>query len=219
MTPDPAERTRGRGSCALSGILFSSVLVGLAGPAAGAQEAPQAEEWLPPRVQRGAVEQLATRFMEANVGPQDAGIREDGARQVIERLRTRLESWGEAGVVEHAPDFGDIGLPTTGQPLVDAMARYHACNMLALTQHLDRESQTQVNPRMTAALGLSAYSLAVVYLRTPFLVAGGSPATIEALLAGEEMATALKRFQDEPETMTVLSEKCGPLLAELLESP
>jgi len=193
-------------------------LVGLALAAwlgAGAAFAGETGDWLPPRVEKGAVQQLESR-LEAMGWDGDAERRLEGAREVVGALRETLEDWSLEGVLRRAPSFEDLGLPKVEAPLLDAMARYHTCNLLLAVELQDPELAGDPDVKMSSVLGLSAFTLAVVYLRDPFLAEGGSEEQIASLLGGEPMEPVLSRLQADEAARRRAEHECQPAAEALL---
>jgi hypothetical protein len=172
--------------------------------------------WLPPEVEEGAARQLAARVAEIGVGSSDES-RLAGARQLVSRVRDRLESWGEKGTLDRAPGFPELKLPDAGPPALDAMARYQTCNMILMIQLQDPELADDADAKMTSVTGLTAFTHAVVYLRRPFLAAGGDDDAIEAFLTSETMESVLGRIQNEPGVREHVEGQCTPPLMALVE--
>ena len=70
---------------------------------------------------------------------------------------------------------------------LDAMAHYQICNLVLMVQLQDPHFAEDEDAKMTSVTGLTAFTLAVLYLRHPFLEAGGSDREIEAFLTGASM--------------------------------
>lgn len=172
--------------------------------------------WLPPEVEESAARQLAERVGEIGVGRTDE-TRLAASRQLVARVRERLESWGEKGVVERAPGLAELDVPASGRPALDAMARYQVCNMLLMIQLQDPRFADDEDAKMTSVTGLTAFTLAVVYLRRPAHEAGDDDPGIEAFLTSAEMETVLERIQSEPEARGRAEGECDAPLSALLE--
>jgi len=175
--------------------------------------------WLPPAVAEGAAQQLAERLSE--LAPPGAGDTERlaRARDLISEMRSEIDGWGEAGVLAQAPAFPDLSLPRSGEPHLDAMGRYQVCNLILFRQLLDPALADDSDARSSAALGLTAMTLATVYLRQPFVAQGGDPAAIEAYLTGDAMSAVFDHLQADPALLAKAQQSCGPLIVELLAGP
>lgn len=172
--------------------------------------------WLPPEVEDGAARQLASRISEIGAGESDE-TRLAGAQQLVGVLRERLESWGEKGVISRAPSFPELGIPESGRRRLDAMARYQVCNMVLMLQLRNPASAEDQNAKVTSVTGLTAFTLAVLYLRLPFLQSGGDDAQIEAFLTSASMTTVLEKMQSDAALRRHAERQCTPPLLALLE--
>jgi hypothetical protein len=172
--------------------------------------------WLPPEVEDGAAHQLATRVAEIGAGKTDE-TRLSGARRLVSQLRERLESWGEKGTVDRAPRFPDLRVPESERPSLDAIARYQVCNMVLMIQLQDPSFADDADAKMTSVTGLTAFTLAVLYLRQPFLGAGGSDEELQAFLTSSSMESVLKKIQTEPGARAQVETQCSPPLQALLQ--
>jgi hypothetical protein len=169
--------------------------------------------WLPQAVQQGMAEQLADRLTTIGPGrPKDpAGLLGGSRKQVLE-IAGRLDSWGKA-VVERAPRFPKLTLPPTRDRHLDAMGRYQLCNLVLLRQ-FETTSHT-VETRRVGAVGLTAVTMAIVYLREPFVAGGGPPEGIEAFLTSPAMGRLTSQLQTQPDLMSHVEEQCGTVVAAL----
>ncbi len=173
------------------------------------------QSWLPPEAEDGAARQLATRVAEIGVGRTDE-TRLSAARQLVIRVRERLESWGEEAV-DHAPRFDELDLPESGRLSLDAMARYQVCNMVLMIQLQDPDFANDEDAKISSVSGLTAFTLAAMYLRHPFLGAGGNDGEIEAFLTSERMGSVLETIQTEPAARAHAERQCAPPLKALVE--
>jgi hypothetical protein len=170
---------------------------------------------LPPAVEDGAARQLATRLDEAGFGGSDEAQSLDRARQIVDGVATQIETMGEEGVLENAPTFPELELPSASQRHLDAMAGYQMCNVVLFLQHAERDQRDE-NSRVTAAVGLTSIMLAVVSLRHPFLAEGHEQAEIEAFLTGPAMNPPFERIQQDPAVREAVEDQCTPALLALL---
>ena len=175
------------------------------------------QSWLPPEAEDGAARQLATRVAEIGVGRTDE-TRLTAARQLVGRVRERLELWGEEAV-DHAPRLAELDVPESGRPPLDAMARYQICNMALMIQLQDPDFADDEDAKISSVTGLTAFTLALMYLRHPFLETGGNDGEIEAFLTSESMGSVLEAIQTEPEARTHVEAECTPPLEALVEPP
>lgn len=193
-----------------------AIVSGLLAPAARADEA---GEWLPAAVAEGAVEQLAGRLGEAGFGVERPAARTEAAQVVVAGLRETLETWGADGTLARAPEFPELPVPRAEDRRLDAMARWHVCNLVLFLQLADPALADDHNARLTGALGLSGVTLAVLRLRQPFLASGGDGRAIEALLAGPGMEPVLERLQSDAAARGHAEIQCRAPVVELLERP
>lgn len=175
------------------------------------------QSWLPPEAEDGAARQLATRVAEIGVGRTDE-TRLAAAHQLVDRVRDRLESWGEE-TADQAPRFAELDLPESGRQRLDAMARFQVCNMVLMIQLQDPDFAGDEDAKISSVTGLTAFTLAVMYLRHPFVEAGGNDGEIEAFLTSESMESVLEAIQTEPAARAHAEQQCTPPLKALVESP
>ena len=173
--------------------------------------------WLPPQAEDGTARQLATRVAEIGVGRTDE-TRLAAAHQLVDRVRERLESWGEE-TSDHAPEFAELDVPESGRPSLDAMARFQICNMVLMIQLQDPDFADDEDAKLSSVTGLTAFTLAVLYLRHPFLEAGGADGEIEAFLTSDSMGSILDRIQSEPAARAHIDRECTPPLKALVDPP
>lgn len=171
--------------------------------------------WLPPPVAEGAARQLAERLSSAAPSGPTAEEQVVRARRFVADVSRELETWGTAGVLARAPELPQIALPSAGEPHLDAMGRFQACNLLLFRQFVDPAFADDADARSNAALGLTAVTLAIVYLRQPYLDHGGDVSAIEGYLTGEEISVAFDRIQSQEGLLGELQERCDPLLGRL----
>jgi hypothetical protein len=100
-----------------------------------------------------------------------------------------------------------LTLPGANDRHLDAMARYQLCNLVLFRQF-----------ESVGAFGLTAVTLAVVYLMQPFVAGGGSPDRVEAFLTGATMEKVNSAIQEKPELLTHVERQCEPVVGELLST-
>lgn len=188
---------------------FACLLAAVAVPLAAA-------DWLPAGAEEAMARQLAGRLVEAGLAP--AGTPEvlTGSREMVASLIATLERWQVAGTLARAPEFPGLELAPAGEAHLDAMARYQICNMVLAIQHADPAFADDVNARLTAALGLTAVTLAVVRLREPFVRQGGTDAQIEAALTSAAHEKILTGIQEDPAVRAHVEKQCTPATVALL---
>jgi hypothetical protein len=194
-------------------VIVAGILVLALSTDAAARQA----TWFPPEMEASVVEQLAERLTEIDAGKPAQG-RNERARSVIATIRSRIDQWGPATLVARAPKFAELKMPDTPSEHLDAMARYSVCNLELFLQHLQPSNPANISRREEAALGLSAFTMAVFRLREPFLAAGGTDAAMEAFLSDNLALDAeFDRIQSEPALLTHVRTGCAPVLKALVE--
>ena len=166
--------------------------------------------WLPPQASAGLAGQLAERLAGNPDRPPTNELLAAAATEVA-RLRAVLDGWGEGGVLERAPVFAELTLPSSGQRHLDAMARYQVCTM-ALA--LDLSAARTDAARRQAAIGMTAMTMAVLFLRQPYLARGNDPESIRTFMVDERMERAVAGLlSGQAAVRAHVDSKCGPLLA------
>lgn len=180
-------------------------------PAGAAQRA-----WLPPAVERGVAEQFLERLAAVmGKAPDNPERALAGATGGVRALADQLDARGEAWVAELAPDIGWLGIASTGNDLLDQMAALQACVALLYVQFEDPASADDLNLRMTAATGMTALLMAQIYLRQPYVAAGGDVQRIEDTLSGDLLAPVLEAIQAGGEPRARMEAECSPAVVEL----
>jgi hypothetical protein len=196
------------------GILIGMAAVLALGPGAPVR-AQEKGDWMPPEAEEIAVRQFTGLLGEAEGKAPDAGPLTERARAAVRRQRARLESWGEKGLLQQTPDLAKLEMPTSGDAVLDAMARYQMCNAILYMRHLDRARETDPAARLAATEGVNAVTLAVLYLGRPFLVSG-KQAQVEGFLTSPEMEAILGRIQDQAELREYTAGQCRPMVSALV---
>ena len=199
-----------RGAAALIG-LTAALAVG--SNAAASAKAEEERPWLPADAKEDMARAHAERLGEIAVPGTDAQ-RLERARKAVHRQIARVESWGEEGVVQRAPDLSRLDMPSSGDRLLDAMGRYQMCNAILFMRHLGRGRETDPAARLSAAEGLTGITLAVLYLGRPFF-AKGTTAPVEGFLTGKPMEAVLDRVQDQADLREYADRQCRPLVSAL----
>ena len=202
-------------------FLLLALLCGSLGTIGKAQA--QARSWLPPQVARAAVEQLTERMglLDGLFGGGEPDLERlrAGSRMLIGSMAESVEGWGADGVVERAPELAGLGLGVAPNPYLDAMARYHVCNLVLMLQLDNPAYQDDANRRITSTLGLSAVAIVAIYLRQPFIESGGDNAAIEAHLTGPSFAQVFQAVQAGGKALEQAETECQPVVVALLEQP
>ena len=175
------------------------------------------ENWLPPPVEAAMVQQFAQRLVEAGFEWESQKQMRSGTEQVVQDMRQYLEEKGETELLADAPQFQSIALPKANQVHLDAMARYNTCILLLYIQHSEREQQDS-DARMTAAVGLSALSMTVIYLRQPYINIGGKMIDIENHLTSDAMEQVIQNMQKDPDVRANAEAQCAPFVITFLQS-
>jgi hypothetical protein len=96
---------------------------------------------------------------------------------------------------------------------LDAMARYQVCNMALALQLADPRADAD---RRGAAIGLTAVTMAVLYLRQPYVSRGNDPDGIRTFMVSERMEQAVAELlKGDAAVRAHVESKCEPLLASL----
>ncbi|KAB2959991.1 MAG: hypothetical protein F9K16_12020 [Thermoanaerobaculia bacterium] len=190
-------------------IRFACLLAAAVAPAAAAG-------WLPAGAEEATARQLAGRLVEAGLAPGETPEVLSASREMVAHMIATIERWKVAGTRERAPEFPGLELPPAGEPHLDAMARYQVCTMALMIQHGDSAFDDDLNARLTASLGLTALTLAVVRLREPFVRQGGTDAQIEAALTSAAHEKILTGIQEDPAVRAHVEKQCTPVTVALL---
>jgi hypothetical protein len=166
----------------------------------------------PAEVLEGLAMQLAER-LEPTM-PKDPAVLAD-ARTRVQGVRERLDRWGEKGVVDRAPSFPDLALPTAGQVHLDAMARYQVCTLALAVRLNDTRSDQE---RRQLAGGVTAITMAIVSLRHPYLERGHSPDQIRSFITGGAMERATAALlKGDAAVRRHVDGKCAAVIKALVE--
>ena len=139
-------------------------------------------------------------------------------RQIVAAMARRIDSLGEARLLERAPVLARIELPQIDDRRVDALARYNACS-----HHLDwlyaNQSLDQAQPKLRVASAVYSAGVVLVsaYQRYHFLAAGGTDAQLESVLASDKMKASSSAIQSQQELLTYTWRECGPVLSAIAE--
>lgn len=187
------------------------------GPSAAASAQPAEKgNWMPPEGEEILVKQLAGLLKEAAPAESaDEAALMERARAAVRRQRARVEAWSEKGLLERTPDLARLGMPKSGDAVLDAIGHYQMCNAILYMRHVDRARESDPAARLAAVDGLNAMTLAVLYLGRDFLL-GGNQARMEGFLTGPEMEAILNRIQDRPELREYAAGQCRPVVTALI---
>ena len=191
-------------------VIAWACLAAATAPALRAQD-----NWLPPNVVEGLSRQLMGRLEAAAGKPaadREAALRATRAR--VQSLRTVIQAWSIAGVVGRAPKPADLALPSTSDEYLDALARYHLCNVVLFEQH---ENGRTVQERQVSALALTGLTVVQARLLAPYRARGGNEAAVEALLTGAQMAAVAATIQNDAAARSRVQAACGPVVGDLLD--
>lgn len=179
-----------------------------------------AADWLPEDGQASLAQQVAARLANTHLKTEDN--QEEllsMARQAVAAIMQTIDSWGVSDLAERAPILAELGLPSSDNTFLQAIARYGACNF-----HLDALygnlalDESAPSMRVTAAIASAAIPLATANLRHHFLAEGGTDEELRAFLTSEEMGVAANRITNSREMISYSWKECAPTLAALTES-
>jgi hypothetical protein len=177
------------------------------------------EDWLPPAFEERATQQLADRLSTLPMGdqpPLSPATRLERAREAVATFRTTLDEWGLEGTLSRAPTLADLGLPTSSDRLLDAMGRYQFCSLVLALQAAPSGQAENFNLQFTAVMGLTAGTMAVLYLRAPFAAAGGTDQELEAYMTSAGMEAVAARVQEDEALLDRARAGCTPIVVELV---
>lgn len=177
------------------------------------------EPWLPPPVAEMMAGKLYDRTKATAVfgAVPDERLREN-ARLTVDALSARFAGWGEKAVREHAPALRSLGLPEAKQPHLDAMARYFTCAGVYEVLHLrDAFAKAEQDERVLAAMAPTGFSMAMLYLRTPYLDSGGTDAQMEAAMTSPQMEPILATLQEDVKLLEAAYRECSPVVTWLMK--
>lgn len=176
------------------------------------------ESWLPAPVAEQATASLYERVKAvAPDGPVPDERLRVTSRQTVDALAARLAAWGEKPLLDRAPALKMLTLPSAKQPQLDAITRYFACGAVYEVLHARNGfAKADRDARILAAMAPSGLSLAMFYLRTPYLQAGGTDAAMEAFMTGPRMEPVLAALQDDAKVLDAAFQECRPLATWLV---
>ncbi len=177
------------------------------------------ETWLPAGPENELVRQLAERMTAIPVAdgvPITETVRRDRARQAVRTLRGVFDAWGLEGTLARAPKLAGVPVPASSNRLLDAMGRYQLCTFVLALQIAPEHEPSDFNLRFTGVMGMTATTMAVVYLRQPFVAAGGTAEAMEAHMTSDAMEALGARLQREPDLLARAQNGCAPVVIEML---
>lgn len=176
----------------------------------------QASDWLPPSVAKIVTQQLVERLEQIDLGW--SRERATGAAtSVVASIARRLEAAGEAEVLKRAPALAPLNLPSSGDARLDAMARYQMCVSVYYVRHELRAKEASEDARIAAVMGLTAGSMAMLYLRQRLVDAAVPEDRIEKFLTGDSFERSLQRMQRDAAVLMAIQEECAPVFRALIQ--
>lgn len=176
-------------------------------------------DWLPTNVRETLQQQIVEKLLAidetGNVTPERAL---EGARTTVEVVAAKLESLGIERVIDMAPAYPDLELPSSGTNSLDAIVAYQLCSVPFDHEYADASPRENRYDLRAWGLVLSA-SVYVVssYLRQAYLEAGVTDEQAEALLASEAVASLRARIQGSEELLQSVKEQCSDPIATLMQ--
>jgi hypothetical protein len=174
--------------------------------------------WLSPEIQERAAEDLAARISNVDTeGQINPNVILPGAQKAVATFVARLDGLGEAGVLELKPVFTELELPQAGQPHLDAIAAFGACNLFLESVYGNAQPREGIlDERVTAATMSVGIALTSAYLRHHYLSAGGNDEDFDAFLASEAMNAVSYDIQTSLDLLQHVMARCSPSLGELI---
>ena len=179
----------------------------------GASLAGAEDTWLPAPAAEAVADTLYERVKAvAPEGPVPEEQLRETSRRTVDALVARLAAWGEKPLLERAPALRTLRIPPAKQPQLDAMVRYFACAGVYEVLHARNGfAKAERDARILAAMAPSGFSLASLYLRTPYLQRGGTDAKMEAFMTGPQMERVLAALQDDAKLLDAAFQECRPV--------
>ncbi len=178
---------------------------------------PEAQgNWMPPQAAEGVALEMAKRLDHVKVGIEEAKLL-PSARAGVAALRERLDTLGEKGVLTLAPRFPQIEIPFSGQPHLDAMARFSMCTYYLDARFERRPANVDVDALLDAAMGPLSLAVTTMYLRHHFLAAGGTDDQIKMYLDGDPLNEVAAAVQTDPKLLDHTAAECRAAVSTLLD--
>jgi hypothetical protein len=169
------------------------------------------EIWLPAHVRESLAQSIAEKLQaideDGKVTPETAMA---AAQTVIGGVGAKLESLGIAKVIDMAPAYPGLELPTTGTNALNAIVAYQLCSVPFDHEYRDDSPREHRYDLRAWGLFLSA-SVYVVssYLRQGYLEAGVTDEQAQAHLGGEAVTSLRARIDGSDELLQSVNEQCG----------
>lgn len=167
--------------------------------------------WLPAHVRERLEQSIAEKLQaideEGKVTPETALA---AAQTTVGGVGSKLESLGIEEVIDMAPAYPDLELPTTGTDALNAIVAYQLCSVPFDHEYNDDSPREHRYDLRAWGLFLSA-SVYVVssYLRQGYLEAGVTDERAQALLGGEAVTSLRARIEGDDELLQSVKERCG----------
>jgi hypothetical protein len=175
-------------------------------------------EWLPPEVAEAMAQQLTVNIRavdrDGEVAPGDSL---NSARLGIAGMVDRIDSLGLDRMLELAPDFEGIDLPPSGQPHLDAIARYGICSFSLDAVYMDESPREGgLEQRVTAAVMSISIPVISSFFRHHYLAAGTTDEAAKDFLAGEALNTISAEIQTSADLLQSTMNRCATPLTEIM---
>ena len=176
-----------------------------------------ASEWLPDDGKAALTQQIAARLAGTH-------LRSDGneeqlaamSDEAITGIMSTIDAWGAVEMIEKVPELEELGLPTSENKYLHAIARYGACNFHLEALYSNRAlDETAPSMRVEAAIASAVIPLATANLRHHFQSEGGTDEELREFLTSEEMGAASVRIRGDRELISYSWKECAPTLGAL----
>lgn len=176
-------------------------------------------DWLPTNVRQTLQQSVAVKLLAIDeTGSVTRERALEAARTTVEGVATKLESLGIERVIDTAPAYPDLELPSSGTNSLDAIVAYQICSLPFDREYADDSARENRYDLRAWGLFLSA-SVYVVssYLRQAYLEAGVTDEQAEALLASEAVTSLRARIQASEELLQSVKERCRDPVVTLMQ--
>lgn len=209
--PSPAPR---RGSRLLRRIAVFAMLPGILALPLHAQN-----DWFPAAAREGLTRDIASKLAAIDTEDRLSSEKEfAGATMVVNGVSAKVESMGRDALIQLAPRFPGLELPTSGNQALDAIAAFQVCSLPMNAIYADdTPREHRFDMRTWALFSAASIYIASGYLRPAYRAAGVSDEDAEAFLTGEAMTALKTRIGTSQQLLAQTKAHCATPITTLMQ--